>query len=164
MRLSFHHQFKLINYYNSSFQKKTKTKTKTKKNRCVSLKATTPDQKRHISFLRYKNPTSEIDCFQRYWNSATVTATTYAEVCIKPAWLQLLIWRCYKYRSLSRWYWYDDSTQLWFWPFTLGSKALTWNIYTFSSGCNVLTFYVLYMYIHANSEWLTIMYKQWFLR
>ncbi len=40
--------------------------------------------------------------------------------------------------------------------YTLRSKSLTWNIYTFSSGCNVLTFYVLYVYIHANSEWLTI--------
>ncbi len=39
---------------------------------------------------------------------------------------------------------------------TLRSKSLTWNIYTFSSGCNVLTFHVLYVYIHANSEWLTI--------
>ncbi len=35
---------------------------------------------------------------------------------------------------------------------TLRSKSLTWNIYTFSSGCNVLTFYVLYVYIHANSS------------
>ncbi len=40
--------------------------------------------------------------------------------------------------------------------YTLRSKSLTWNTYTFSSGCNVLAFYVLYMYIHANSEWLTI--------
>ncbi len=30
--------------------------------------------------------------------------------------------------------------------YTLRSKSLTWNIYTFSSGCNVLTFYVLYVY------------------
>ncbi len=40
--------------------------------------------------------------------------------------------------------------------FTPRSKSLTWNIYTFSSGCNVLAFYVLYVFIHANSEWLTI--------
>ncbi len=37
--------------------------------------------------------------------------------------------------------------------YTLRRKSLTWSIYTFSSGCNVLTFYVLYVYIHANSEW-----------
>ena len=28
--------------------------------------------------------------------------------------------------------------------YTLGSKSLTWNIYTCSSGCNVLPFYALY--------------------
>ena len=48
------------------------------------------------------------------------------------------------------------STHAHFNVYTLRSKSLTWNIYTFSSGCNVLTFYVLYVYIHANSEWLTI--------
>ncbi len=43
-------------------------------------------------------------------------------------------------------------------PYTLRSKSLTWNIYTCtcSSGCNVQAFYALYMYIHANSDWLTI--------
>ena len=35
--------------------------------------------------------------------------------------------------------------------YTLASKSLTWNINTWSSGCNVLAFYVLYVYIHANS-------------
>ncbi len=33
---------------------------------------------------------------------------------------------------------------------TLRSISLTWNIYTCSSACNALAFYVLYMYIHAN--------------
>ncbi len=35
------------------------------------------------------------------------------------------------------------------WQCTLTSKSLTWNVNTWSSGCNALAFYVLYVYIHS---------------
>ena len=43
-------------------------------------------------------------------------------------------------------YYHTGFSFLMFWH-TLTSKSLTWNINTWSSGCNALAFYVLYVYI-----------------
>ena len=45
--------------------------------------------------------------------------------------------------------------------YTLSSKSLTWNINAWSSGCNALAFYVLYMYLHLYDLVMLLYSESW---